>query len=66
MKFKFIILSVHDDESAIKECLEAGAIGYVLKRSSVNDLIPAIKAVLEGSTYISQSNLMKPEKETTR
>jgi DNA-binding NarL/FixJ family response regulator len=65
-KFKLIILSVHDEESAITECLEAGAIGYVLKRTAADDLVPAIKAVLEGVTYISQSNLKKPKKETTR
>lgn len=58
-KFKLIILSVHDEESAIKECFEAGAIGYVLKRTAVDDLIPAIKAVQQSSTYVSPSILMK-------
>jgi DNA-binding NarL/FixJ family response regulator len=52
---KLIILSVHDEPSAINECMEAGAAGFVLKRSAVNDLVPAIEAVLQGSKYISQS-----------
>ena len=58
-KFKLIILSVHDEESAIKECFGAGAIGYVLKRTAVDDLVPAIKAVQQGSIYVSPSIQMK-------
>lgn len=55
-EIKMIILSVHDDRSAINECLEAGAAGYVLKRSAVNDLVPAIEAVREGAAYVSPSS----------
>ena len=51
---KLIILSVHDEPVVINECMDAGACGFVLKRSAVNDLIPAINAVMQGSTYISQ------------
>ena len=46
---KLIILSVHDDQAAVRECMEAGADGFVLKRSAVDDLIPAINGVLSGS-----------------
>lgn len=53
-EIKLIILSIHDEPVAISECMEAGVAGFVLKRSAVNDLIPAIKAVMLGSTYISQ------------
>lgn len=52
---KLIILSVHDEPVVINECMDAGSAGFVLKRSAVDDLVPAIKAVLQGSTYISQS-----------
>ena len=54
---KLIILSVHDDLTAINECLEAGAAGFVLKRTAVNDLVPAIEAVLHNTPYISPSAL---------
>lgn len=54
-EIKLIILSVHDEPTAINECMEAGVAGFVLKRTAVIDLVPAIKAVLQGSTYISQS-----------
>jgi len=52
---KLIILSVHDERVAVGECIEAGAGGVVLKRRAVDDLIPAVEAVLKGNTYISPS-----------
>jgi DNA-binding NarL/FixJ family response regulator len=50
---KFIVLSVHDELAAAEECVEAGAHGFVLKRSAVDDLVPAVKAILRGETYVS-------------
>jgi DNA-binding NarL/FixJ family response regulator len=50
---KIIILSVHDEYSAVDECISAGATGFILKRTAINDLIPAIEEVLRGGTYIS-------------
>jgi len=52
---RLIILSVHDERAAINECIEAGASAVVLKRSAVNDLVPAIKAVMKGVAYVSPS-----------
>jgi len=52
---KLIILSVHDEPAAITECMEAGAAGFVLKRATVNDLVPAIEMVLQGASYVSPS-----------
>lgn len=52
---KLIILSVHDEPTAVKECLDAGAAGFVLKRTAVNDLLPAIKAVQSHKQYVSPS-----------
>ena len=54
---KLIILSVHDEQSAISECLEAGAAGFVLKRTAVNDLVPAIESVLQNVPYVSPAAL---------
>ena len=56
-EIKLIILSIHDESSAINECMEAGAKGFVLKRTAVNDLIPAIEAVLQDDSYVSPSAL---------
>ena len=60
-EIKLIILSVHDDAVAINECLEAGARGFVLKRSAVNDLVPAIEAVLQNIKYVPSIVSTEPE-----
>ncbi len=54
-KLKVIILSVHDEQTVVDECLSAGASGFVLKRTAANDLIPAVWEVLKGRTYVSPS-----------
>ncbi len=52
---KIIILSVHDEQTAVEDCLSAGAAGFVLKRTATNDLIPAVWEVLKGRNYVSPS-----------
>jgi DNA-binding NarL/FixJ family response regulator len=52
---RIIVLSVHDDPAVISECRSAGADGIVLMREAVNDLIPAVEAVLRGDSYVSPS-----------
>ena len=52
---KVIILSVHDEQTAVDDCFSAGAVGFVLKRTAANDLIPAVWEVLKGRTYVSPS-----------
>jgi DNA-binding NarL/FixJ family response regulator len=54
-EMKVIILSVHDEQTAVDECMSAGATGFVLKRTATNDLIPAVWEVLKGRTYVSPS-----------
>lgn len=49
---KVLILSMHDFENYLIDMLQAGANGYILKNSSRNELILAIKHVAEGGTYI--------------
>ena len=66
---RVIILSVHDEPVAVQECLAAGARGFVLKRAAVNDLIPAVEAVLRGDTYVSppiQANREKTSGHATK
>jgi len=59
---KLIILSIHDEGSAVGECLVAGASGFVLKRTAVSDLVPAIEAVMKGEIYMSPSAVQTSEK----
>jgi len=50
---KLILLSLHDEASACRATLEAGANAFVLKRAIATDLLPAIEAVQLGKIYIS-------------
>jgi DNA-binding NarL/FixJ family response regulator len=52
---KVIVLSMHDTEGYVVESLKAGAAGYVLKKSSSQELIFAIRQALAGNLYLSPS-----------
>lgn len=52
---KIVFLTVHEDEDFIAAAFAAGGSGYVIKSDIATDLIPAIRDVLEGRIYISQS-----------
>lgn len=50
---KVIALSMHSDRRYVTRMLEAGATGYVLKESAIDDVVRAIRAVAEGGSYLS-------------
>ena len=50
---KVVAMSVHDEKVAVTDVMETGAEGFVLKRSVATDLIPAVRAVVSGRTYVS-------------
>ena len=47
-----ILLTVYEDESLLREAIEAKASGYVIKRAVEAELISAIQAVSRGDMYI--------------
>ena len=47
-----LALSVHEEVSFVRMLLEAGAGGYVLKRSACDELVRAVRIVVGGGTYI--------------
>jgi len=49
---RILILTVHEDESLLKEVIRAGASGYVIKRAAQEDLIHAIRVVARGDLYV--------------
>jgi DNA-binding NarL/FixJ family response regulator len=55
-----IVLSVHDEPSAISRALDAGAKGFVLKRTAAVDLTAAVDAVLRGEVYVSPMKDRRP------
>lgn len=52
---KVLVLSVHEERAYLRELLEAGASGYVLKRSAAEELINAIHAVHAGGIFLDPS-----------
>jgi DNA-binding NarL/FixJ family response regulator len=50
---RLIVLSVHDEPTVVGQVLSAGVAGFVLKRTAAMDLLPAVKEVLQGVTYVS-------------
>ena len=49
---RIVALTVHEDIAYLRQLLEVGAAGYVLKRSAAEELIRAIHAVSAGGTYV--------------
>jgi DNA-binding NarL/FixJ family response regulator len=49
---RVLALTVHEDTSYLRELLDAGAAGYVLKRAAADELIRAIRAVASGGVYV--------------
>ena len=50
---RVLMLSMHNNEDYILRSVEAGAQGYILKDSSSDEMIKAIKAVASGEKYYS-------------
>ena len=51
---RIIMLTAFEGDENIHKALQAGAHGYVFKNSSVEKLIPALRAVLAGGKWIPQ------------
>ena len=50
---RIIILSTHSDKHFVEAGLKAGVLGYVLKTSIFDDLIPALRAVMANELFLS-------------
>lgn len=51
-KVRVLVLTVHEDETYLRQLLQAGAAGYVLKRAAAEDLTRAIRLVAAGGVYL--------------
>jgi two-component system response regulator NreC len=49
-----LILSMHQDESYVLRSLKAGAKGYLLKDSVRSDVLEAIRAVVQGRSFLTR------------
>jgi DNA-binding NarL/FixJ family response regulator len=50
---KVIALSIHSGQKFVKEMLQAGAAGYILKDEAPEELISAIDKIIRGDIYLS-------------
>jgi DNA-binding NarL/FixJ family response regulator len=50
---RVLVLSMHDNEEYIRQVLEAGAMGYILKDAAARELISAIRSVYQGEAVLS-------------
>lgn len=64
---KIIAFTMFDQEDAVRQMLEAGAVGYILKNSSLKVVLEAIRAVANGKTYFDKKiHLPSSEKNTSK
>ncbi len=52
---RVVALSVHSGKRFVRDMLQAGASGYILKESVPEEMIQGIRTVLAGKVYLSQS-----------
>ncbi|MCX5875539.1 MAG: response regulator transcription factor [Deltaproteobacteria bacterium] len=54
---RVIMMTMHEEQQYLKKAIEGGAKGFVLKKGGGTDLMYAIRAVMQGDTYIQPSML---------
>jgi DNA-binding NarL/FixJ family response regulator len=52
---RVVLVTVYGDASLVARGLETGALGFVLKLSAGEDLVPAIHAALRGERHVSEA-----------
>ncbi|MDB4442349.1 response regulator [bacterium] len=50
---KVVALSMHAGKSFVEDMLQAGAAGYILKKSVPEDMVNGIRTVIQGDIYLS-------------
>lgn len=54
-KLPVLILTMYPEEQFAVRCLKAGASGYLTKESAPDELVAAIRKVMDGGIYVSRS-----------
>jgi two-component system invasion response regulator UvrY len=49
---RILVLSAHEDTAHLKRVLNAGALGYLSKRTAPEEMISAVRSVADGRVYI--------------
>jgi DNA-binding NarL/FixJ family response regulator len=59
-ELRVLVLTLHEDRAYLNQAMEAGIRGYVLKRSAVENLVRAIRAVAVGGIYVDPAISGRP------
>lgn len=49
---RILVLTMHDEPEYLRQALESGVSGYILKKAVDSELISAIRAVMKGEIYV--------------
>ncbi len=52
-QIRVVVLTVHKEEDYVREALRVGVDGYVLKDASFDELVTAMRIVMQGKRYLS-------------
>lgn len=55
-KSRVLILTMHDDQTYLRQALAQGAAGYVLKQAADTELLTAIRTVYHGGAFLHPSH----------
>lgn len=62
-----LAFTMFDQDEAVKQMIDAGASGYILKNTSLNEVLQAILTVAEGNTYFdSNINVNHPDNQNSK
>lgn len=54
-ELRILILTIHEDEALVREAINAGASGYILKRAAESELVSAINVLMRGDMYVDHA-----------
>jgi two-component system, NarL family, response regulator NreC len=63
---KVLVITASRNESLVEQLLDAGAAGFVLKTGDTDELLAAVRAVLQGKRYISDALKGRERASSTR
>jgi DNA-binding NarL/FixJ family response regulator len=52
-RIKVLVLTLHDSDQVVRDVLNAGARGFLLKSDAVRDLVAAVEALRQDKTYFT-------------
>ena len=67
-KMKIAMLTIHANQAFLEKSMEAGAIGFLDKKSIHEELVQAVEKIVNDETYVSKTmkDSLKPNKHNRR